>query len=439
MKYKIEIIVTAIIFIFSSFIWHSIYAQDFSPLGKLAQDYILRLNSDSNTINTTVTKDAVVVNSDAVIRDVVSESINTISKTVEDLTKIQDQTVIDIKTTVKEGIDDSIVQIRQQQTDKPAFELQRAVDAERTQLFENVTETIQSIPRSSEIESTQKIQELRINVDASLVRIKENLETESGLPVNFEKSQRGVRDTLLKFQEALIEKQKIIESRQGDLVFKDSDDDGISDYDETYIYKTDPNNARTKGEGKTDGEKISEGINPLSDEEEKIEYQDPREDKESFVSDSYKLEKVQLIKEDSEKLVFEGTALPNTYITLFVYSTPIIVTVKTNENGVWSYELDKELDNGEHKVYVATVDTTGKIVARSNPILFTKTAEAATIGIAGTLDSSVSTQNFLKDNFILITLAALIAIVILGMMFVGNHENIRSAVSELKNEVDNTQ
>lgn len=443
MKYKIEILITAVVLVFSSFIWSSIYAQDFSPLGKLAQDYILRLNSESesesdmsNRVRTQQVKENFVVNPEAINRDALSESIDTITKTVEEVTEIQNQTVSEIKATVKEDIDTSIINIRKKEAKKPAYELQRAVDTERTQLFENVTQTLQSINKTQTPQDTQKIQELKTDVNQSLDRMKQSLEAESGLAVNFEKSRRDVGETLLRFQEVLVEKQKIVESRQGDLVFKDSDDDGISDYDEVHIYKTDPTNARTKGDGRTDGEKIREGINPLSEVEEKINYQDPREDKKSFVSDAYKVSKVQLVKDDNEKLIFEGTALPNTYITLYIYSTPIIVTVKTDKNGAWNYELDKELENGEHQIYAATVDTSGKIVARSNPILFTKTAEAATIGIAGTIDNSVSTQNFLKDNFILITLALLIAIVILGMMFVGDHKNIGSAISELKKEVD---
>ncbi len=48
----------------------------------------------------------------------------------------------------------------------------------------------------------------------------------------------------------------------------------------------------------------------------------------------------------------------------------------------------------------------------------------------------MNAQTFLKDNFILITLAVLIAVVILTMMFVGNHKDVRSAVMNLRNEVN---
>lgn len=440
MKSKIGIFISITSLITSSFLWHSLYAQEFSPLGKLAQDYMLRLNGDveaTNSSNKTLDS-TVVVNPDNVIRDAISESIDTISKTVEEMRAEEERVISKIKTSVKEDIDNSIIEIRKE-TKKPAYELQRSVDVERTQLFENITQTIESVRPTTGISEGEKLQKLQTQVDISLDKIQNDLKTESGQVVNFERSQRDVRETLLRFQKTINEKKEIIESRQGDLVFKDTDNDGISDYDELYIYKTDVNNPRTKGDTKTDGEKILEGINPLSDTEEMIKYQDPREDKDSFVSQSYRLGKLELLKEEKEKILFEGNGLPNTFITLFIYSTPIIVTVKTNEDGQWNYRLEKEIENGEHQIFVASVDTSGKIIARSNPILFTKTAEAATIGIVGSLDTSASTQNFMKDNFILITLAVLIMVVILGMMFVGNHKNIKSAIFDLHKEVTDSK
>lgn len=56
-----------------------------------------------------------------------------------------------------------------------------------------------------------------------------------------------------------------------------------------------------------------------------------------------------------------------------------MVTVKTNSNGEWQYTLDKELENGKHTVYAATVNNTGNIVAKSSPYNFVKTAEAVTL------------------------------------------------------------
>ena len=47
-----------------------------------------------------------------------------------------------------------------------------------------------------------------------------------------------------------------------DLLKKDSDGDGISNIDETNIYKTNPNNVDSDGDGFNDGWEIINGFNP---------------------------------------------------------------------------------------------------------------------------------------------------------------------------------
>lgn len=435
MKYKTKIIVGIMMLIGSSIVWNAVSAQDFVPLGRLAQEYLIRVTDEIKEAGTaapeTFKTDTIVVNPDNVLEEAVTESMNTITRTIEQVTIEKERVTEAIKQTVKEDIDTAIMGIRKEMNVE-AYQLQQTVDQERTKLFNTVTQTINTVNPID----TQQLESLQEAIDTSIRAIEANLQTEAPeVPITFDESQKEVSEILVNFKKILQENKELIESREGTLIFADTDADGLSNYDEIYIYKTDSSNARTVDGELTDGQKVAQGINPLSQTMERKQYQNPRDDRESFVSEMYRVDKVQLIKEE-QKLVFEGIALPNSFITLYIFSTPIIVTVRTQEDGKWTYELNQELENGEHQVYVATVDSTGKIVARSNPILFTKTADAASIGIAGSLDATVSTQNFLRDNFILITLAILIAVVILGMMFVGNHHNIKSAISELKNEVN---
>lgn len=461
MKNKITSITSIFtLIILSGFFMHAVSAQDFVPLGKLAQDYLLRSTVDGTytkepitetTTTQTTTKeytqepikieepivsgtleeDVIVVNPEIVIRNAVTESIDTISRTSEELNEEKATVIEEIQQTVKEDIDDSIINIRRE-TDTQAYELQKIVDAERTQLFENVNRTIQEV---TPVENT-KLETLRALVNTSIQNIERNLQEQApDVKLDFQKSRAAVERKLVNFENSLRQKERLIKTREGALVYLDSDQDSVSDYDEIYIYKTNPDKAKTLDGELSDGQKISQGINPLSETRERKNYQDPREDITSFVSESYRVNKVQLIKEE-KKLVFEGNALPNSFVTLYIYSTPIVVTVKTDISGKWAYELEQELEDGEHQMYVATVDATGKIVARSNPTLFVKTAEAATIGIAGSFDSTPKAQNFFRDNFILITLALLIVVVILAMMFVGNKRNLKTVVSELKNEIN---
>jgi hypothetical protein len=74
--------------------------------------------------------------------------------------------------------------------------------------------------------------------------------------------------------------------------------------------------------------------------------------------------------------VISGKAPANSFVTLYIFSTPIIITIKTDADGGWNYHFDKELENGTHEVYVGVTDNAGKIVAKSAPFTFIKTAEA---------------------------------------------------------------
>ncbi|MDF1497959.1 MAG: hypothetical protein P1P85_01195 [Patescibacteria group bacterium] len=46
---------------------------------------------------------------------------------------------------------------------------------------------------------------------------------------------------------------------------QNADNDGLSDYEETSIYKTDPNKTDTDGDGYSDGDEVKNGYNPLGE------------------------------------------------------------------------------------------------------------------------------------------------------------------------------
>jgi len=175
----------------------------------------------------------------------------------------------------------------------------------------------------------------------------------------------------------------------------DSDGDGISD-DEEKRLGTDPYNPDSDQDGYLDGDEMKSGYNPLKssygNKEDKVVFQSPKEIGE--VDGRYMVENVSFIDSDQSKdvqsqktLRINGKALPNMFVTLYVYSdSPIVITVKTDADGNWSYDLDKNLEDGEHQVYVAVTDNTGKITAKSQPLSFIKTAQAATV-VASTGDN----------------------------------------------------
>ncbi len=173
--------------------------------------------------------------------------------------------------------------------------------------------------------------------------------------------------------------EKLIKERLGVDVLKDSDNDAVTDYDEVNLYLTNPLSADTDNDGFIDGIEILNGYNPNDDaRESNIAYESPKD--QGIIRDDIlavdHVTSVFEVESERPKAHFAGTGLPNSFVTLYIFSTPIVVTVKTDSVGNWTYIFDKELEEGEHQVYVGMTDNAGKIVAKSNPLAFVKTAEA---------------------------------------------------------------
>ncbi len=224
---------------------------------------------------------------------------------------------------------------------------------------------------------------------------------------------------------------------------KDSDDDGISDFDEVTIYETDPFSADSDGDGYIDGAEVLSGFNPKDSSSDAIViYENPKNT--GVVEESlFSIGKIEIITRrdaDSEmgattassvgKMLFEGQSLPNSFITLYIFSIPTVVTVKTDEDGNWSYTMDKELENGNHEIYVAMTGNSGKIITKSKPIPFVKEAFAVTVD-----DELLSLQiagnkpSFLNFGYLYVTVLILVFLLGVILTIIGVRLNLRKEES----------
>jgi len=87
-------------------------------------------------------------------------------------------------------------------------------------------------------------------------------------------------------------------------------------------------------------------------------------------------------------VVLEGKASANTIVTVIIYSNPIIVTVKTDANGLWKYSLEKPLNSGEHIAYVVTSRTDGTKVRSEASTFFVPPAFAANLNENSNIESA---------------------------------------------------
>ena len=159
----------------------------------------------------------------------------------------------------------------------------------------------------------------------------------------------------------------------------DTDRDGISDYDERSLYRTNPDLSDTDNDGFTDGIEIMRGFDPRSPlGETVINYQLPQNVFGLVKTSELRIDVVNPLlniissSESVTQAEIKGAGLPNSYVTLYVMSSPNITTVRTGSDGSFSYTFEKELEDGEHTVYAAITDNAGTIVAMSEPYHFVK-------------------------------------------------------------------
>ncbi len=204
-------------------------------------------------------------------------------------------------------------------------------------------------------------------------------------------------------------KRLVVESKENIDVFRQSDEekkkviiDGLFDtalppVDGTSEINIQPGFSLTQDSLK---KKIEEGVSHL--ERIAIEQQQGIVDTENFSVDTIEVAEV-IEKPDGNKsatkITFKGRSLPNSFATLYIFSLPIVVTVKTDNDGYWKYTLDKELDDGKHKVFVALTDVKGAVVAKSKLLPFIKEAQAISIEEINPIDTRDGNPDFFKSSY----------------------------------------
>ncbi len=78
-------------------------------------------------------------------------------------------------------------------------------------------------------------------------------------------------------------------------------------------------------------------------------------------------------KVTDSKIIFSGLGPADSVVTIYIFSDPVVVTTKTDENGEWVYELKDPVTGGKHIAY-ATTRTDGGDVRSS---IFNFEVEAA--------------------------------------------------------------
>lgn len=115
------------------------------------------------------------------------------------------------------------------------------------------------------------------------------------------------------------------------------------------------------------------------------------------------------------QIVVSGKAFPNSTVSIYIFSEPLVLSAKTDANGVWTYYLRNPLDPGDHTAYVVARTEGGEEV-RSE--LFNFRVAAAAPGEEGSfiveegLGSALTQYLLVGAAFVLIA-----AVFLLGMFW----------------------
>jgi len=171
---------------------------------------------------------------------------------------------------------------------------------------------------------------------------------------------------------------------RSDLIKKDSDSDGVSDFDEVNIYNTNPFHPDSDGDRFLDGVEIARNFNPLNPNSENYFTPETPERIKAQSTFNLKINQISpLVKINNEIglaqvfLKIEGEGIPNSFVTLITKNDFKTITnfAKTNKDGKFSFVLEKELTNGEYSAYLLYSANSGKIIDRSEAFVFTKTGD----------------------------------------------------------------
>lgn len=216
----------------------------------------------------------------------------------------------------------------------------------------------------------------------------------------------------------------------------DSDGDGLPDDAEKRI-GTDPLDQDSDKDGYSDGEEIKYNFNPLGQGaliaelaaiDAAILNNAILEQPKTAGAISDELAISQLINSSENiSILISGKAKPGAIITLYLYSDmPLLVTAQADEFGNWQYELKESLIDGEHEIYAAINDNTGRIIGKSNPInFFIKEAKAVSVHdfVAGAPKKTASKSESMLNIYFVFSLVIAVAGIAMFLAFLIFNKN----------------
>ena len=299
-----------------------------------------------------------------------------------------------------EKLDDKIKEITVAQNQLEQLEVKEKQEEKQEEIKKKLVQLTEEKKEIKEniVKKTEKILEKEeIKLEVGEV-IKSQPVKKAEVLVKKEIIKQNITQQVENLDQSLSSKEKENQYKLKEMEEIDNDKDGIPDVEEIRL-GTNLLSPDTDGDGYLDKDEIEHGYDPLTPSPgDKIVFEEPREKGE--VKEEYQVVSVEA-KELEDKtigILLTGKGLPNSFVTIYIYSSlPIVVVAKTDENGNWSYLLDKQLEDGEHQVYVTVTNNKGEINYKSEPKYFIKQAQAVTAIAASSIFDKES-SGVIDDN-----------------------------------------
>lgn len=256
-------------------------------------------------------------------------------------------------------------------------EIQQSIKEYKKPIEENVKIEKQILPPEKKEKINQEKKEIQQKIFSQATKPIE--ETKEMIPeqeyLAIKKELQNKLDSFFQETEQILKTKIREKSEITSLTLKDSDGDGLSDWDEIRL-GTNPFDPDSDGDGYLDSYEIIHGYDPLKPgSAEKVVYQDPK--KFGKISEKLKIEKIEIVplKEGKRGLKISGNGIPNSFVTIYIFSSPIVAMVKVNSQGKFEYILDKDISDGYHNVYLALTNNKGEIQEKSTGYAFFKSGE----------------------------------------------------------------
>ena len=104
---------------------------------------------------------------------------------------------------------------------------------------------------------------------------------------------------------------------------------------------------------------------------------------------------------DTATPTFSGYTIPNSLVTIYIYSKPIVGTTYADATGYWSWTPSEAIPAGDHTIQSTVTDSQGHVSLASAPVKF-----AVSSNIAGASKATT--------NWVIYAIWALVAIFILA-------------------------